>query len=586
MKKVVNENQKSTLRKVLRYIRRYWGYLGASIILAAVTVALTLYLPILIGQAVDRIVGKGAVDFAGIFVILRKMAVIIGLTAVAQWVMNACNNKITYNVIRDIRTEAFEKIEKLPLKYLDAHSYGEIVSRVIADVDQFADGLLMGFTQFFTGIVTIFGTLIFMLTISVRIAVAVVVITPVSLFVASFIAKKTFSMFKLQSETRGEQTAFIEEMVGNQKVVQAFSHEDEALEKFDEINERLQKYSLRAIFFSSITNPSTRFVNSLVYATVGVVGAFTAIAGGISVGQLSSLLSYANQYTKPFNEISGVITELQNALACAGRVIELIEEDAEVPDAEDAVDLEHANGKVELSYVYFSYVPEQKLIEDFNLSVKPGQRVAIVGPTGCGKTTLINLLMRFYDVNSGTIKVSDIPLQQLTRKSLRDNYGMVLQETWLRSGSIRDNIAMGKPDATDEEIIAAAKASHAHGFIKRLPEGYDTVIAEDGGNLSQGQKQLLCIARVMLCLPPMLILDEATSSIDTRTEIKIQNAFAKMMQGRTSFIVAHRLSTIREADIILVMKDGSIIEQGNHEELLEKNGFYAKLYNSQFAKTS
>ena len=586
MKKVVNENQKSTLRKVLRYIRRYWGYLGASIILAAVTVALTLYLPILIGQAVDRIVGKGAVDFAGIFVILRKMAVIIGLTAVAQWVMNACNNKITYNVIRDIRTEAFEKIEKLPLKYLDAHSYGEIVSRVIADVDQFADGLLMGFTQFFTGIVTIFGTLIFMLTISVRITVAVVVITPVSLFVASFIAKKTFSMFKLQSETRGEQTAFIEEMVGNQKVVQAFSHEDEALEKFDEINERLQKYSLRAIFFSSITNPSTRFVNSLVYATVGVVGAFSAIAGGISVGQLSSLLSYANQYTKPFNEISGVITELQNALACAGRVIELIEEDAEVPDAEDAVDLEHANGKVELSHVYFSYVPEQKLIEDFNLSVKPGQRVAIVGPTGCGKTTLINLLMRFYDVNSGTIKVSDIPLQQLTRKSLRDNYGMVLQETWLRSGSIRDNIAMGKPDATDEEIIAAAKASHAHGFIKRLPEGYDTVIAEDGGNLSQGQKQLLCIARVMLCLPPMLILDEATSSIDTRTETKIQNAFAKMMQGRTSFIVAHRLSTIREADIILVMKDGSIIEQGNHEELLEKNGFYAKLYNSQFAKTS
>ena len=548
--------------------------------------ALTLYLPILIGQAVDRIVGKGAVDFAGIFVILRKMAVIIGLTAVAQWMMNACNNKITYNVIRDIRTEAFEKIEKLPLKYLDAHSYGEIVSRVIADVDQFADGLLMGFTQFFTGIVTIFGTLIFMLTISVRITVAVVVITPVSLFVASFIAKKTFSMFKLQSETRGEQTAFIEEMVGNQKVVQAFSHEDEALEKFDEINERLQKYSLRAIFFSSITNPSTRFVNSLVYATVGVVGAFSAIAGGISVGQLSSLLSYANQYTKPFNEISGVITELQNALACAGRVIELIEEDAEVPDAEDAVDLEHANGKVELSHVYFSYVPEQKLIEDFNLSVKPGQRVAIVGPTGCGKTTLINLLMRFYDVNSGTIKVSDIPLQQLTRKSLRDNYGMVLQETWLRSGSIRDNIAMGKPDATDEEIIAAAKASHAHGFIKRLPEGYDTVIAEDGGNLSQGQKQLLCIARVMLCLPPMLILDEATSSIDTRTEIKIQNAFAKMMQGRTSFIVAHRLSTIREADIILVMKDGSIIEQGNHEELLEKNGFYAKLYNSQFAKTS
>ena len=582
MKKVVNENQKSTLRKVLRYIRRYWGYLGASIILAAVTVALTLYLPILIGQAVDRIVGKGAVDFAGIFVILRKMAVIIGLTAVAQWVMNACNNKITYNVIRDIRTEAFEKIEKLPLKYLDAHSYGEIVSRVIADVDQFADGLLMGFTQFFTGIVTIFGTLIFMLTISVRITVAVVVITPVSLFVASFIAKKTFSMFKLQSETRGEQTAFIEEMVGNQKVVQAFSHEDEALEKFDEINERLQKYSLRAIFFSSITNPSTRFVNSLVYATVGVVGAFTAIAGGISVGQLSSLLSYANQYTKPFNEISGVITELQNALACAGRVIELIEEDAEVPDAEDAVDLEHANGKVELSHVYFSYVPEQKLIEDFNLHVQPGQRIAIVGPTGCGKTTLINLLMRFYDADSGHIQVSGHDVMHMTRHSLRKNYGMVLQETWLKKGTIRENICMGKPDATEEEMIAAAKASHAHSFIRRLPEGYDTVISEDGGSLSQGQKQLLCITRVMLCLPPMLILDEATSSIDTRTEIRIQKAFATMMEGRTSFIVAHRLSTIQNADVILVMKDGHIIEQGNHEELLARKGFYAELYNSQF----
>lgn len=582
MKKVVNENQKSTLRKVLRYIRRYWGYLGASIILAAVTVALTLYLPILIGQAVDRIVGKGAVDFAGIFVILRKMAVIIGLTAVAQWMMNACNNKITYNVIRDIRTEAFEKIEKLPLKYLDAHSYGEIVSRVIADVDQFADGLLMGFTQFFTGIVTIFGTLIFMLTISVRITVAVVVITPVSLFVASFIAKKTFSMFKLQSETRGEQTAFIEEMVGNQKVVQAFSHEDEALEKFDEINERLQKYSLRAIFFSSITNPSTRFVNSLVYATVGVVGAFTAIAGGISVGQLSSLLSYANQYTKPFNEISGVITELQNALACAGRVIELIEEDAEVPDAEDAVDLEHANGKVELSHVYFSYVPEQKLIEDFNLHVQPGQRIAIVGPTGCGKTTLINLLMRFYDADSGHIQVSGHDVMHMTRHSLRKNYGMVLQETWLKKGTIRENICMGKPDATEEEMIAAAKASHAHSFIRRLSKGYDTEITEDGGNLSQGQKQLLCITRVMLCLPPMLILDEATSSIDTRTEIRIQKAFLTMMKGRTSFIVAHRLSTIREADSILVMKDGKIIEQGNHDTLLAQNGFYATLYNSQF----
>lgn len=585
MKKIVSDQQKTTLGKVLRYIRKYWIYLGCSIVLAAVTVALTLYLPILTGRAVDLIIAKGLVDFSGIFAILREMAVIILLTAVAQWIMNACNNKITYDVIRDIRMEAFEKIERLPLKYMDARSYGEIVSRVIADVDQFADGLLMGFTQFFTGIVTIFGTLIFMLTISVRITVAVVVITPVSLFVASFIAKKTFSMFKLQSETRGEQTAFIEEMVGNQKVVQAFSHEEEALEKFDEINERLQKCSLRAIFFSSITNPSTRFVNSLVYATVGVVGAFTAIAGGITVGQLSSLLSYANQYTKPFNEISGVITELQNALACAGRVLELIEEEAEVPDAEDAVELKEANGKVELEHVYFSYTPEQKLIEDFNLSVTPGQRVAIVGPTGCGKTTLINLLMRFYDVNSGTIRVSDIPMKQLTRKSLRDNYGMVLQETWLRSGTIRDNITMGKPDATEEEIIAAAKASHAHSFIKRLPEGYDTVIAEDGGNLSQGQKQLLCIARVMLCLPPMLILDEATSSIDTRTEIKIQKAFAKMMQGRTSFIVAHRLSTIQEADIILVMKDGSIIEQGNHEELLAKSGFYAKLYNSQFVKS-
>ena len=454
---------------------------------------------------------------------------------------------------------------------------------MIADVDQFADGLLMGFTQFFTGILTIFGTLIFMLTISVKITIVVVVITPVSLFVASFIAKKTFSMFKLQSETRGEQTAFIEEMVGNQKVVQAFSHEKEALEKFDEINGRLQKCSLRAIFFSSITNPATRFVNSLVYATVGIVGAFTAIAGGITVGGLASLLSYANQYTKPFNEISGVVTELQNALACAARVFELIEEPVEEPDAADARTLEMADGRVELSHVSFSYTPEQKLIEDFNLAVTPGRRVAIVGPTGCGKTTLINLLMRFYDVRSGEIKVSGIPMKELTRKSLRDNYGMVLQETWLRSGTIRENICMGKPDATEEEMIAAAKASHAHSFIKRLPEGYDTVIAEDGGNLSQGQKQLLCIARVMLCLPPMLILDEATSSIDTRTEIKIQNAFAKMMKGRTSFIVAHRLSTIQEADIILVMKDGSIIEQGNHEELLAKNGFYANLYNSQFA---
>ena len=586
MKNIVNSRQRSTLRKVMNYIRRYWGYLGMSVILAGITVALTLYLPILTGRAVDLIIEKGLVDFAGIFAILKRMAVVIIVTAAAQWIMNACNNKITYNIIRDIRKEAFEKIEKLPLKYIDSHSYGEIVSRVIADVDQFADGLLMGFTQFFTGIVTILGTLVFMLTISVKITAAVVVITPVSLLVASFIAKKTFSMFKLQSETRGEQTALIEEMIGSQKVVQAFSHEDEALEKFDEINGRLQKCSLRAIFFSSITNPATRFVNSLVYAVVGVVGAFTAIAGGISVGQLSALLSYANQYTKPFNEISGVVTELQNALACAGRVFELMEEPSEIPDAPDAVSLEKADGRVELCNVSFSYTPEQKLIEDFNLSVKPGQRVAIVGPTGCGKTTLINLLMRFYDVREGTIRVNGIPVKEMTRKSLRNNYGMVLQETWLRSGTIRDNIVMGKPDATEEEVIEAAKASHAHSFIKRLPKGYDTVIAEDGGNLSQGQKQLLCITRVMLCLPPMLILDEATSSIDTRTEIKIQKAFARMMEGRTSFIVAHRLSTIREADVILVMKDGSIIEKGTHEELLAKKGFYANLYESQFVNTS
>lgn len=584
MKRIVTKQQKTTIGKVLRYIKKYWMYLGISVFLAAVTVALTLYIPILTGRAVDLIVAKGLVDFAGILTILKRMAVIILLTAAAQWVMNACNNKITYNVVRDIRKEVFDRIEHLPLSYIDSHSYGEVVSRVIADVDQFADGLLMGFTQFFTGVVTIFGTLIFMLTINVKITVAVVLITPLSLFVASFIAKKTFSMFKLQSETRGEQTGFIEEIIGNQKVVQAFSHEKEALEKFDEINGRLQKYSLRAIFFSSITNPATRFINSLVYAVVGIVGAFLAIAGGITVGQLSSLLSYANQYTKPFNEISGVVTELQNALACAARVFELMEEQPEEPDASDAAVLSLAEGKVELSHVNFSYTPEQKLIEDFNLSVKPGQRVAIVGPTGCGKTTLINLLMRFYDVNSGTISVDGIPIRKMTRESLRNNYGMVLQETWLCSGTIRDNITMGQPDATEEEIIAAAKASHAHSFIKRLPEGYDTVIAEDGGNLSQGQKQLLCITRVMLCLPPMLILDEATSSIDTRTEIRIQKAFAKMMQGRTSFIVAHRLSTIQEADIILVMKDGSIVEQGNHETLLAQNGFYATLYNSQFAK--
>ena len=572
-----------TIRKVLTYIRNYWMYLGASVLLAAATVVLTLYIPILTGQAVDFILAKGLVDFVGIAVILKKMAIVIFLTAAAQWLMNVCNNHMTYHIVRDIRKDAFERLEHLPLKFLDAHSYGEIVSRVIADVDQFADGLLMGFTQLFSGVLTIVITLVFMITINIKITLAVVVITPVSLFVASFIAKKTYSMFQLQSRTRGEQTAFIEEMVGNQKVVQAFSHEKEAMDQFDEINDRLGACSLRAMFFSSITNPATRFINSIVYAVVGVVGAFLAIAGGISVGQLASLLSYANQYTKPFNEISGVVTELQNAIACAARIFELIEEEPEVPDAPDAIELENADGSVELEHVSFSYVPEQKLIEDFNLSVKPGQRVAIVGPTGCGKTTLINLLMRFYDVNDGQIRVSGVPIMEMTRKSLRKNYGMVLQETWLKAGTIRENIVMGKPDATEEEILEAAKASHAHSFIKRLPEGYDTVIGEDGGNLSQGQKQLLCITRVMLCLPPMLILDEATSSIDTRTEMKIQKAFAKMMKGRTSFIVAHRLSTIQEADVILVMKDGHIIEKGKHEELLAQNGFYAKLYQSQFA---
>lgn len=576
--------QKETLYKVLRYIKKYWFYLILSVLLAALSVVLTLYVPILTGDAIDYIVAEGLVDFAPIFAILKKMAAVILITGVAQWVMNICNNKMTYHVVRDIRMEAFEKIEHLPLSYLDSHSYGDIVSRVIADVDQFADGLLMGFTQFFTGVVTILGTLLFMLSINVKITLVVVLITPLSFVVASFIARRTFSMFRLQSATRGEQTALIDEMIGNQKVVQAFSHEEEALERFDEINDRLEKCSLRAIFYSSTTNPSTRFINSLVYAGVGVAGALSAIMRGISVGQLSCFLSYANQYTKPFNEISGVITELQNALACAARIFELIEEEPEIPDAADAAVLEHVDGSVDLEHVYFSYSPERRLIEDLNLRVKPGQRVAIVGPTGCGKTTLINLLMRFYDTDQGEILVSTYPIRQVTRESLRDNYGMVLQETWLKHGTIRENIIMGKPDATEEEIIAAAKAAHAHGFIKRLSNGYDTVIGEDGGNLSQGQKQLLCITRVMLCLPPMLILDEATSSIDTRTELRIQNAFAKMMQGRTSFIVAHRLSTIREADIILVMKDGHIIEQGNHDELLQKGGFYANLYNSQFAR--
>lgn len=578
------QSQSATLRKVFGYMKHYLPLLFMSLVFAAITVALTLYFPILTGQAIDLIIDKGLVDFDGIFNILLKAGIIAILTAVAQWLMNNCNNKMTYGIVRDIRKDAFDKLERLPLSYIDSHSHGDLVSRIIADVDTFADGLLMGFTQLFSGIATIFGTLIFMLTINVKITLVVVLITPVSLFVASFIANKTYSMFQLQSKTRGEQTALIEEMIGNQKVVQAFCHEDKALEQFDEINERLQNYSLKAIFFSSLTNPSTRFVNSLVYAGVGITGALSAISGrGITVGQLSCFLTYANQYTKPFNEISGVITELQNALACAARIFELIEETPEIPDAEDAIELSEADGRVNINHVYFSYVPEQKLIEDFNLSVKPGQRVAIVGPTGCGKTTLINLLMRFYDINSGEISVSGIDIRDITRSSLRQNYGMVLQETWLKKGTIRENIVMGKPDATEEEILSAAKASHAHSFIKRLPDGYDTMISEDGGNLSQGQKQLLCITRVMLCLPPMLILDEATSSIDTRTEIRIQKAFFTMMQGRTSFIVAHRLSTIRESDIILVMKDGKIIEQGNHESLLAQNGFYANLYNSQFA---
>ena len=583
-------NQKETLLKVLAYIRPYKFLMALTIIMAAVSVALTLYLPILTGDAVDLLIYifdpsslNVASPWPALFFILKKMAVVILLTAVTQWFMNICNNKIVYSIIQDIRKKAFRRLEELPLKYLDAHSHGDIVSRVVADVDQFADGLLIGFTQLFTGVITILGTLLFMLSVNVGITVVVVVITPVSLFVASFIAKKTFSMFKLQSETRGEQTALINEMIGNQKVVQAFNREDETLERFDEINGRLEKCSLRAIFFSSLTNPCTRFVNSLVYTGVGLTGAFAVLRGGLSVGQLTCFLSYANQYTKPFNEISGVITELQNALACAARIFELIEEEPQEPDAEDAMVLENAEGEVNLDHVSFSYVPDKKLIEDLNLSVKPGQRIAIVGPTGCGKTTIINLLMRFYDVDQGSISVDGANIQDITRKSLRTSYGMVLQETWLKRGTIRDNITVGKPDATEEEIIAAAKASHAHSFIRRLPNGYDTVIGEDGGSLSGGQKQLLCITRVMLSLPPMLILDEATSSIDTRTEIKIQKAFATMMEGRTSFIVAHRLSTIQNADVILVMKDGHIIEQGNHEQLLAKGGFYAQLYNSQFA---
>lgn len=577
------QNQLSTLKKILVRIKKYWFYLAVSLLLTVITVAGSLYLPILTGEAIDHIVDKGLVDFGGLWGVLKVMGIMIAITAVAQWLVSLCNNRMTYKVVQDIRKDAFEKIEILPLKYVDAHPTGEIVNKIIADVDQFAEGLLMGFTQLVSGILTIVGTLCFMLSINVGITLVVVVITPVSLFVASFIAKKTFSMFKLQSETRGEQTALIDEMITNQKVVQAFSKEEDILERFEEINGRLEICSLRATFFSSITNPATRFVNSLVYTGVCITGAFAVLQGYLSVGQLSSFLSYANQYTKPFNEISGVITELQNALACADRVFELIEEEPQVPDPADAVELPTVTGKVELDDVCFSYVPDKKLIEHFNLSVKPGQRVAIVGPTGCGKTTVINLLMRFYDVNSGTIRVMDTDIRKITRENLRQSYGMVLQETWLKSGTILENICMGKPDATMDEVIAAAKASHAHSFIKRLPQGYDTIIGEDGGSLSQGQKQLLCIARVMLCLPPMLILDEATSSIDTRTELKIQNAFATMMKGRTSFIVAHRLSTIKEADVILVMKDGNIIEQGNHAELLEKGGFYANLYESQYA---
>ncbi len=577
-------SQRETLFKVLRYIKKYWFYLGMSVFMAAVSVALTLYVPILTGNAIDLIIDRGFVDFAGILAILYRMAVAIVFTAIAQWIMNVCNNKMTFGIVKDMRDEAFMKIEVLPLKYIDSRSYGEVVSRVIADVDQLADGLLMGFTQLFTGVITILGTLIIMLTIDAGITAVVVLLTPVSFLVANLIAKKTYRMFKLQSETRGEQTALIDEMVGSQRVVQAFGHEEKALEQFDEINVRLREASLKAIFFSSIANPATRFVNSLVYTGVGITGAILAIAGGISVGQLVCLLTYANQYTKPFNEISGVVTELQNALACAGRILELIEEEPQIPEADDAAELLDVKGDVSLSQVYFSYVPEQKLIQNFNLHVKPGQRVAIVGPTGCGKTTVINLLMRFYDVDSGKILVEGKDIRDVTRKSLRTSYGMVLQDTWLKAGTIRENIVMGKPQATEEEIIAAAKEAHAHSFIKRLPEGYDTLITEAGGNLSQGQKQLLCIARVMLCQPDMLILDEATSSIDTRTELKIQNAFAKLMEGRTSFIVAHRLSTIKEADIILVMKDGNIIEQGNHETLLAAEGFYAKLYNSQFAR--
>ena len=567
----------------MQCISRYRFLVVLSILLAAISVALTLYVPILVGDAIDFIVAAGQVNFDQMMTTLTRVVIVVAITALAQWLMNVINNKITYQVIRDMRDQAFRKIQVLPLKYIDSHPYGEVVSRVIADVDQFADGLLMGFSQLFTGVITILGTLIFMLTVNVGITFVVVLLTPLSLFVANFIARRTFSMFKKQSEARAEQTALVDEMVGNEKVVQAFTHEAAAQETFDEINERLRASSLKAIFYSSITNPSTRFINSVVYAGVGLTGALAAVSGAMTVGGLSAFLSYANQYTKPFNEISGVITELQNALVCAARLFELIEEPSQIPDAENARVLTAPEGRITAENVAFSYVADRPLIQRLNLDVQPGQRVAIVGPTGCGKTTLINLLMRFYDVDNGSISVEGTDIRSITRASLRRNYGMVLQDTWLKEGTVRENIVMGKPDATDEEIVAAAKASHAHGFITRLPDGYDTVLSGDGGSLSQGQKQLLCITRVMLCLPPMLILDEATSSIDTRTELHIQEAFARLMQGRTSFIVAHRLSTIKNADIILVMKDGDIIEQGNHEQLLAAGGFYANLYNSQFA---
>lgn len=582
MVKLEFSKHKSTIRRILNYIGVYKWLVLLSVILAAVTVALTLYAPILVGEGVDLILGPGNVDFQGLLAVLKKIAVAVFLTALTQWLMNHMNNQITYHVVQDIRVKAFQHIQELPLKYLDSHPYGDIISRLIADIDQFSEGLLMGFTQLFTGILTIIGTLGFMLAVNPVITAVVVLVTPLSLFVAAFIARKTFSMFQLQSQTRGELTTLVDEMIGNEKVVQAFGYEKEVQRRFEEINERLRGYSLRAIFFSSITNPATRFVNSMVYASVGIAGAFAAIRGFLSVGQLSIFLSYANQYTKPFNEISGVVTELQNALACAARVFALMDEPSFEPEDEDAVELKHADGSVNLEHVSFSYQPEISLIEDLNLDVKPGQRVALVGPTGCGKTTIINLLMRFYDVQKGKIRVSGTDIRHMTRESLRENYGMVLQETWLKSGTIRENIAYGRPDASEEEIIQAAKKAHAHSFIRRMPQGYDTVLSEDGGNLSQGQRQLLCIARVMLCNPAMLILDEATSSIDTRTEILIQKAFAAMMKGRTSFIVAHRLSTIQEADVILVMKDGHIIEQGTHESLLAKHGFYAELYNSQF----